>query len=98
LQANSDFAANNPQLVMDASGIAIVGWSGYNGSIFRVYTTRYRVDTGWTNVRSVIDSTNTVGAGSPTLAVDRSGDVLAVWLQSAGVSDALPGFWENRFQ
>jgi len=98
LQANDAYDAQMPEAVMDASGNGMVAWSGYNGFFYRIYTTRYRADTGWTDVRKVIDTTNTNYSSNPVLAVDQSGDVLAVWLQAAGANDPLPGFWENRFQ
>jgi|GEM_PF-1283346 len=98
LQANESYDSADPRVVMDATGNGIVSWSGYNTSFYRAYTLRYRVDTGWADSRKVIDTTNTNYSYPPELAVDQSGDVLAVWRQAPSASDSRTGLWENHFQ
>jgi len=104
LQYPNGYDANHPAVAIDEAGNAIALWSGYNGpsnysgSIVRIYANRYVVGSGWVS-RKVIDTTNTYGAYTfPQIAIDGSGNGLAVWEQQSGPTDFNTDVWFNRFQ
>jgi len=95
LQDPNGFDSGNVSLAVDDAGNAIAAWSEFNGSFYRIYTNRYLVASGWIG-RKVIDTTNTVGASKPHVAVDATGNAVAVWEQTDAVGNT--GIWSSRFE
>jgi hypothetical protein len=78
---------------MDAAGDAIAVWdSGLSGQEV-VNFARYVAGTGWAPFGQ-IPTTGAVRAGTPQIAVDATGNAIAVWVQFDGTRWNL---WANRF-
>jgi hypothetical protein len=95
LQSPNGFTADSPQVVIDASGNGMAAWDQFNGSVYRIYTTRYRADAGW-SPRQLIDTPDTKGSFTPQLDIDASGNVFAIWPQNDNTG--VQNIWINRFQ
>lgn len=77
-----------PQVAFDSSGNAVAVWRHDDWFVGTIWANRYVVGTGWGTAQALED----VGAeftGSPQVAVDSSGNALAVWYKSSG-----GGYWE----
>jgi Bacterial Ig-like domain len=86
--------ANIPQIAIDASGNAIAVWQQSNGTYYYIWTNRFVVGTGW-GTAARIEVGNLGDAQIPQIAVDASGNALAVWQESDGTRTNV---WANRFQ
>jgi len=86
----------NPQVAMDASGNAFVVWEQWDGSHLNIYSKRYIVGDGWgeTELAETDDSGNAV---EPRLAVDSSGNSVAVWMVQDPDSNYREDAWANRY-
>ncbi|NOY73058.1 MAG: Ig-like domain-containing protein, partial [Gammaproteobacteria bacterium] len=75
--------ALSPQISADALGsVAIVVWRQYNGAVNNIWANRYAFGLGWESaVRITTD--NTTDAFDPQVAVDSSGNAVAVWQQNS---------------
>jgi hypothetical protein len=101
INAGAD-SASRPQVALDASGNAIAVWRQDDGVSFDIYARRYDALTGTWGGAVIIDAGNDY-ASAPQVAVDASGNAIAVWMQEDGVSfnvyanryDALTGTWEG---
>lgn len=95
--------ANSPQVAFDATGNALAVWqqnSGF-GTPSRIWSNRYTAGTGWGGFPALIQ-TDSFGGGTatalaPQIAMDASGNALAVWVQPDGASDNTPDIWVNRY-
>ena len=86
--------ASAAQVVMDGSGNGLVAWHQFNGTTTSVHANRYIVGTGW--VTSGAISTGSTGvAMNPQLAVDVSGNIIAVWRQYD--ASAHYSIWASRY-
>ena len=82
---------------MDAQGNAVAAWEQAGPATrISIYGARFSAATGSWSVPVLLESNETVGSAdaSPVLAVAPSGDAVAVWKRSDGVSGHL---WANRF-
>ena len=86
-------AGMQPQIVADSSGNALAVWNLYNGS-GSVWANRYTAGTGW-GTAARIETGGTNSAGPPQVAVDASGNALAVWNRFDGGSRN--DIWANRY-
>jgi hypothetical protein len=70
-------------VVIDADGQAVAVWAATSGSGWRVQSSTRNVDGTWTKVTAVsgLDATGSI---SPQLALEGTGDVLAVWSRTIG--------------
>lgn len=75
--------ASNPRIVIDESGIGHAVWNRYDGNDGRVQYTR-TIDGGVTWSAPVNLSTSGGSAQRPHIAVDGSGNLIAVWHRSNG--------------
>lgn len=86
--------ASGAQVVMDGAGNGVVVWQQFNGVITRVYATRYTVGSGWAMPGSI--ATGSAGvAVNPRLAMDGSGNAMAVWRQVD--ASAHYSIWASRY-
>jgi|GEM_PF-6480718 len=96
VKIETDDAGNayDPQIVADASGNVLVVWSQNDGHRLNIWSNRYIVSANsWTEAELI--ETNTSGhANNPQLAIDRSGNVVAVWTEKRGISSQ---YWTNRY-
>jgi hypothetical protein len=85
--------ANIPQVAVDASGNAVVVWNQDDGIRRNIWANRYVVGSGW-GTAELIETDNAGRAWVPQVAVDASGNAVAVWQQDDGTRDNI---WANRF-
>jgi hypothetical protein len=81
-----------PQVAMDANGNALAVWRQYDGTRYSIRASRYSVGSGWSSAGPIESGTGE--ATAPQIAVDASGNALAVWYQSDGTRNNI---WANRY-
>jgi hypothetical protein len=72
-----------PQVAMDGSGNALAVWQQHDGTRFNLWSNRYTAGAGW-GVATLIETDNVSDATEPAIAVNASGNGLAVWAQHDG--------------
>jgi len=91
-----------PQVAVDTSGNAVAVWLQYDGTRNNIWANRFDVLSGSWQGATLIES-DTGDASSPQVAVDDSGNAMAVWYQSDGSDysiyanhfDALSSSWQG---
>ena len=73
-----------PQIAMDGSGNALAVWQQHDGMRFNLWSNRYTAGAGW-GAATLIETDNVSDATDPAIAVNASGNALAVWAQHDGV-------------
>ncbi len=86
--------ANYPKIAVDASGNAIVVWVQSDGTRYNIWANRFTVGNSSWGVATPIETDNTLYAYSPKVAVDASGNAIALWHQHDGTRYNI---WANRF-
>ena len=86
--------AGLPQVAVDGSGNAIAVWGQSDGTRYNIWANRYVVGTGW-GTAGLIETNNAGDAGYPQVAVDGSGNAIAVWGQYDGTRYNI---WANSFR
>ncbi len=74
----------NPEVAITPDGKAIVIWAEDNGSDVNILVSHYTPGTGWSTPEPVESSANS--ASQPHVAIDASGNAMAVWTQKDGTS------------
>ncbi len=103
IEWNNAADADNPQMAVDGTGNAVVVWqqSSGSGTPTRIWSNRYTAGSGWGGFPALIQTDigggGTANALTPQVAMDASGNVLAVWVQPDGASDPAPDIWINRY-
>jgi hypothetical protein len=75
--------ASSPQVAVDPEGNAVAVWYQSDGSYDSIYSNRYDALSGAWGTAQAIES-NTGDAYGPQVAVDPSGNAVAVWYQNDG--------------
>jgi hypothetical protein len=83
-----------PQIAMDANGNAIAVWHQSDGTRYNIWGNRFNAGSGTWGTAQLIETDNTDHALNPQIAVDASGNAIAVWEQSDGTR---VNIWANRF-
>ncbi|HEU4626699.1 MAG TPA: Ig-like domain-containing protein, partial [Steroidobacteraceae bacterium] len=84
-----------PEIDVDASGNATVVWEQSDRGVSRIWSNRYTAGTGWGTASVIQSSASTTGDGRvPHVAVDASGNALAVWTQFDG---GIFEIWSNLY-
>ncbi len=90
---NDDTGSAYPaQLAMDGSGNVLVVWRQYNGGVSNIWSNRYRAGIGWGTAQLLETAAGT--ADYPHVAMNASGDGVAVWQQLDGAYS----IWSRRFE
>ena len=84
--------ARGPWVAMDGGGNAIVVWSQYDGTYLSLWANRYVAGKGWGT--AVLIETNPADADFARVAMDGSGNAMALWCQSDGVAVSI---WANHY-
>ncbi|PKM43685.1 MAG: hypothetical protein CVV05_12515 [Gammaproteobacteria bacterium HGW-Gammaproteobacteria-1] len=82
-----------PRIAMDAGGNALAVWSQSDGTRYNIWFNRYTVGSGW-GTAQLIETNDTSHAFYPDIAVDGSGNGVAVWKQNDGTRYNI---WSNRY-
>lgn len=84
-----------PDVGMDANGHAIAVWSQHDGTRYNVVANVYTAGAGWGAATLIEASNNGAPHGfSPRIAVNQSGNAVAVWFQSDGTRQSI---YANRY-
>ncbi len=86
-------SAELPQVAVDSTGNAIAVWHQYDGTTLSIWANRYTVDSGGWGTAKLIE-TGTGSAELPQVAVDSTGNAIAVWRQYDGAAWSI---WANRY-
>ncbi len=86
--------AASPQVAVDSSGNAVAVWAQDDGTRWNIWSNRYVEATGLWGTAEMIETDNLGDAASPQVAVDSSGNAVAVWWQDDGTRDNI---WSNRY-
>ena len=86
--------AFSPQVAFDASGNALAVWTQFNGTRNNIWANRFTAATNSWGVAALIETDNLGSAEYPQVAVDASGNALAVWELTDGTRSNI---WANRF-
>ncbi|WP_029917469.1 hypothetical protein [Pelobacter seleniigenes] len=86
--------ASWPSIVMDSAGNAIVVWRQYDGSVNSLWSNRYDAATSSWGTAELIEA-NSANTFSFKLAMDSSGNAMAVWLQYDGPTSY--SLWANYY-
>ncbi len=92
IAVNNTCSAELPHVAVDARGNGTAVWPQWDGARYDIWANRYVVGTGWGTAELI--ETDTGSAGSPRVAADSNGDVMAVWSQSDGIRYHV---WANRY-
>jgi hypothetical protein len=92
IDAGGGNSAHDPQVAMDGSGNAVAVFSQYDGGNDRVRANRWNGST-WSGAAQ-IDAGGGNGADAPQVAMDGSGNAVAVFSQSDGVNSRV---YANRW-
>ena len=89
------YAANYPQISVNGNGDAFAVWYQSDGTRYNAWSNhRLSSDSVW-GTAELIENDNTGSAYDPQIAVDASGNALAVWRQNDGTRDNIVA---NRYQ
>ncbi|MDH3202924.1 MAG: Ig-like domain-containing protein [Myxococcales bacterium] len=91
IESNDAGGAFSAQVGADSNGNAIAVWAQSDGTRLNVFANRFTPSEGW-GTPELIEADDG-GTGAPQLAVDPSGNAIAVWAQESVDFDA----WANRF-
>ncbi|MDD2656223.1 MAG: hypothetical protein PHQ18_01485, partial [Patescibacteria group bacterium] len=84
-----------PKIKFDSNGNAIAVWYQDDGTRTNIWANRYDVNDGWsTSTARLIEGDNTSYAMNPQVAMDASGNAIAVWYQDDGTRTNI---WANRY-
>src|SRR5437867_4000312 len=92
LETDDTGSATNPKIAVDESGAAIAVWQQFDGSRDNIVTNRFLPGAGWGAPVTV--EAKPGWASEPKIAVDRSGDAIAIWSQEDGLQYNV---WANRY-
>ncbi len=93
IQSDNAGGAHSPQVALDASGNAVAVWQQSDGTRYNIRANRYTPSGGW-GTATVIESDDAGDAQGPQVAMDGSGNAIAVWYQSDGTRTNI---WANRY-
>ena len=96
IETDNSGNAFNPQIAIDGSGNALAVWQQFDGLRNNIWSNRYTAGTtnSW-STPTLIETDNTGGAFDPQIAINASGNAVAVWTQSDGTRYNI---WSNRYQ
>jgi hypothetical protein len=84
--------AQSPQIAVDAAGNVIAVWQQPDDTRFNIWSNRYIAGSGWSVAEEI--ETDTGLASFPQIAVDATGNAIAVWQQYDGSSWLI---YSNRY-
>lgn len=95
IKANDGQGALDYQIAVDSTtGAAIATWDQYDGVRYNIWVNHYSRSAGTWGTPSMIESNDAGTAAYPEVAIDGSGNAVAVWQQSDGVKFNV---WSNRY-
>ena len=86
IELGNDGDARNPQITVNANGDAIAVWQQSDGFNDSVWANRYTVAADW-SVAELIENNTFGNDRTPQVAIDPTGNAIAVWWQDAFVNE-----------
>jgi hypothetical protein len=93
LMETTDTNVGSPSIAIQPNGNAMAVWPQTDGIRDSIWASRYAVGSGW-STPVLIETDNAGHAYSPSVAIDPSGNAVAVWSQSDGTR---LNVWANRY-
>jgi len=93
IESGNAGTAGDAQIAIDAAGNAIAVWWQDDGTRNNIWTNRYTIGVGW-GTAQLLETSDLGDAGRPHVAIDSSGNAIAVWQQFDGSRDSI---WANRY-
>ncbi|MEK7702634.1 MAG: hypothetical protein AAB317_01550 [Nitrospirota bacterium] len=90
-------SADTPRVAVDTDGNAIAVWVQIDGARFSTLANRFVATTTSWGTPEIIRANNLGTAASPQVAVDASGNAIAVWQQFGDGGLRGANIWANRF-
>ena len=87
-------SAGNPKVAIDTEGNAVVVWGQKTGTQYKVWTNSFDITSNRWLSASMIESDNMGDAEYPEITIDKSGDIIIVWIQC---DDLQYNVWSSRF-
>jgi hypothetical protein len=98
IQTNYTESAYEPQVAIDSNGNATAVWIQQNGGYFQeVWANRYNALTDTWGTAENIEIYNSNSSYSPNIAINASGNAIAIWTQSENISYGNYNIWINRY-
>ena len=94
LETDNAGNARDPKIALDASGNAMAVWRQSDGTRNNLWANRYNASTSAWGTATLLETDNAGNASNPQIALDASGNALAVWYQSDGTRNNI---WANRY-
>lgn len=88
-------SAKSPQIGVDASGNALAVWQQGDSTLDNIWGSRYTASIAEWGTAELIQANDASHAERPEIAIDASGNALAVWLQDVGGE---PKVFAKRFE
>ena len=82
-----------PQVAVDPNGNALAVWQQKGGTQYNIWANRFTLAAGW-GAAELIENDDTGSATRPQVAINPSGNAVAVWQQSDGTRENI---WSNRY-
>lgn len=95
IESGNNGQAVDSQIAFDSAGNAIAVWSQSDGAFNNIYSNRYTPATGWGGAELVATG-NVDNAVRPQIAIDGSGNAIAVWLEISALG-AKVSVYANRY-
>ena len=93
IETDNAGGAAAPQVALDPNGNAVAVWEQLDGTRYNIWANRFTPTAGW-GAAERIETDNAGSAFDAQVAVDPSGNAVAVWYQDDGTRDNI---WANRF-
>jgi hypothetical protein len=95
LLESSDLYMSNASVRFDAAGNAVALWMAAGGNTRQIMASHYSPALGWGSAEP-LQTSNIANEGEPVLAVNSSGDAVALWIQAGSPSWNLQ-LWSSRY-
>jgi hypothetical protein len=94
IETDNTGGAYNPRVAMNASGNAVAVWNQSDGTRDNIWSNHYTASTGLWSTATLVETDNAGSASDARVAVDVTGNAMAVWRQSDGT---INNIWSNRY-
>ena len=94
IDPENKISAAEPQIIADTNGNALAVWKQHEGAYHKIWANHYTAGSGWDNDATRIGPDDKGPGDSVRVAMDASGNALAVWVQS---TDGKKEIWATRY-
>ena len=98
IETDNAGGAYNPQIAMDGNGNALAVWAQSDGTRNNISANRFNTASGTWGVVQLIGTDIARNAYPPRIAMDNSGNAVAVWFQYDNGTSYYSNIWANRYE